>query len=412
MTNLTKLYQLFLNIGQQSSFSLLQNKKIKLLNIYVLITIHFIVIMPIGDVITGIITPEIVWSYFVLFLFMILILFLNKQQKYYWASSIWLGIVLFAIFIFSVVLLPKSYVEYYYVFVPGIALTLFTKNTIPAIVTLFSLFLFFIPYYFIVVYPPSIVNKLDPFAVLGLFACVYLLVNYFKKINTENEKKLKELYLALQESKKNELANMQLKLLKGRMNPHFMFNTMNSIQNLVIKGKTKETYQYLSKFSSIIREHLKSTDKNQTSFHDEFLLLQQHLELEKLRLSNLGTFVLNKGNVSGTINIPSMVIQPFIDNAIFRMFHNTDESHFIQIDFHQTEALNCVIIDNGIGIKEAELLSKDNALTKASFLSENLQGIQEHLLLLKEIYKIDVHFKYTNENKNTKCVITIPYQNI
>lgn len=405
-----RIYQLFLGIGQKPNYSLLENKKIKLLNIYVLITIHFVVIMPIGDTITGIVTSQILGVYCIMFLFMILIMFLNKFHQYYLATTLWLSIVLFAVFMFSVVLLPEKYTEYYYVFVPGISLTLFSKNIISTLITIFSLFLFFIPYYIIVVYPPSIVNNLDVFSVLGIFICVYLLVNYFKKINNENEKKLNELYKELQETKKNELASMQLKFLKGRMNPHFMFNTMNSVQNLMIRGKTNETYRYLSNFSSIIRDHLNSTEKTYITFGDEFSLINKYLTLEKLRFNNEGEYRLEKGNVLSSIQIPSMLIQPFIDNSIYRMFHNINRKNKLSIQFNQTDLLTCEIFDNGIGFKETELIVKKNSLNQSLFLSKNLNKIKEHLKLLDDLYNIKVNFEYVFLDDKTKCIISIPYK--
>ncbi|MDO6801745.1 histidine kinase [Wenyingzhuangia sp. 1_MG-2023] len=401
------IYHAFLGVGQQSNYSSLENKKIKLLNIYVLITLHFVVIMPIGDTITGIITSKIMLSYLVLLLFMTVILILNKHHKYYLATFLWLGIVLFTIFMFSTVLLPEAYSEYYYVFVPGIALTLFNKNTIPAFVTLFSLFLFFIPYYVIVVYPASVVNKLDPFAVFGLFTCVYLLVNYFKKINTDNEKELRATYLKLEETKKNELANLQLKLLRGRMNPHFMFNTMNSVQNLVIKGNTMDTYTYLSKFSAVIRDNLKMSEKTYVFFEDEFFLLQRYLELEKLRFKNSLTYKLEKVDVAHHVKIPSMIVQPFVENALHRMFHKTEGIKEINIQFHQNNNfITCTILDNGVYLEELFLDdSKDSLKEQPTFSVEN---IKQHLELLKEYYKINIHFEYSLLDNKTRCLIQIP----
>ncbi|NJB82216.1 sensor histidine kinase [Wenyingzhuangia aestuarii] len=401
------LYDKILDIGQQPSFSSKKNKKIKLLNIYVLITLHFVVIMPIGDTITGIITSKIMMCYGMLLLFMMVILMLNKKQKYYWATFLWLGIVMFAVFMFSTTLLPESYSEYYYVFVPGIALTLFNKNRIPALITLFSLFLFFIPYYVIVVYPESIVSKLDPFAVFGLFTCVYLLVNYFKKINIENEQRLHETYKKLQETKKNELANLQLKALRGSMNPHFMFNAMNSVQNLVIKGNTMDTYNYLSKFSAIIRDNLKMSEKTYILFEEEFSMLKKYLELEKLRFKDSLIYVLDKENVDETIKIPSMIIQPFLENSLQRLFHKTNTVKKIHIHFYQnTKETICTIKDNGISIADAENMNKEAKTIQSSF---STKAIKERLVLLKDYYKINISFDYELVEQQTQVIIKIPY---
>lgn len=409
MKYIYRLYRFFLEIGQKSNYSSVENKRIKLLNIYILITFHFVVIMPIGDILTGILTLEILVCYFLMSIVMVFILLLNKYHHYYWATIIWLATVLFSVFMFSVVLLPESYSEYYYVFVPGIALTLFNKNTIPAIITLLSLFLFLIPYYIIVVYPISVVNKLDVFAVLGLFVCVYLLVNYFKKINIDNEIKLKEAYKKLEATKKDELTNLQLKLLRGRMNPHFLFNTMNSVQNLVIKGNTMDTYMYLSKFSAVIRGNLKMSEKTHIFFEEEFSLLEKYLELEKLRFKDSVEYVLEKGNTMSGVQIPSMVIQPFVENSLYRMFHKADGFKKINIHFTQNlGVVSCTILDTGISFKEMNTIQNNHLKKDSSF---SLESINQHLELLKELYKIDIDFDYKINEGETICSLKIPYKN-
>lgn len=398
-----KFYQLFLEIGQQSTCSSTENKKIKLLNIYILITFHFVLIMPIGDTIIGIISSEILICYLLLSIMMFFILLLNKFHYYNLAAIGWLTTVLFCVFMFSVVLLPESYSEYYYVFVPGIALTLFNKNTIPAVITLLSLFLFFIPYYIIVVYPISVVEKIDVFAVFGLFACVYLLVNYFKKINLDNEKKLLLAYKRLEETQKGELAYLQLKSLKGKMNPHFIFNTMNSIQNFVIKGNTKQTYNYLSKLSGFIRDNISTSDESYIDFEVEFSLLKKYLELEKLRFRDDFEYTLEKEAAIRSLRIPTLVVQPFIENAIQRLFHKVDGVKKIAITFSQTEVLTCIITDNGLGVNEIESIPVE----KDQYFSED--KIKELLELLKEYHQINISYEYELGTHN-KCIIKIPYK--
>lgn len=410
MTALKIEYSKILKIGQEPFYSSQVNKRIKLLNIYILVTIHFGLLMPVGDYFTGILNQPTLICYAFLIVIMLGILALNYFHKTGLAAVIWLITVLCVVFVFSVFLLAGSYNEYYYVFIPGISLTLFDKQRMSIGVSVLSLFLFFIPYYIVVVYPESVVSKLDVFAVLGLFTCVYLLVNYFKKINNENEKKLNEFYEQLAETKRNELANLRLKFLKGKMNPHFMFNTMNSVQNLVIKGRSVDTYNYLSKFSSLIREHLNNTEKQCIAFGEEVSMLTKYLELEKLRFSKGGNYILDSASVPEFITIPSMVIQPFVENSLYRMFHKVDVSNRISIQFYYNDLLKCIIVDNGLSFDEAEEVSEKNNLQETSYITENRKNINEHLELLKELYGIKIEFEYHHSEENTKCVINIPYK--
>lgn len=411
MAIIKNFYNKILDFGQRSNFTVLKNKKIKLLNIYILVTIHFVFLMSVLDSLTGILNKDILLCYGCMFLSMLFLLFINKQGKVQMTSILLIVTILVSIFMFSEILLPESYNEYYYVFMPGIALTLYVENKISIAITAFSFFLFCIPYYISPVYPKEIIEKLDVFAVLGLFVCVYLLVNYFKKINIENELKLQEMYEKLEESKKNELASLQLKHLRDSvMNPHFMFNAMNSVQNLVIKGNTIETYNYLSKFSALVRGNLNMTKNNDVFLKDEFSLLKKQLEFEKLRFSNTLEYHLDIGKVNEMIKIPSMIIKPFLENTLLRVFHKVGGMKRIKIYFTQNKLfITCVIFDNGLSLEEANNTEDSDLLKVPSF---SLESINEHISLLNNFYTIDIVFYYAFKNKETICTIKIPYKNL
>ncbi|WP_241459862.1 histidine kinase, partial [Aquimarina megaterium] len=128
---------------------------------------------------------------------------------------------------------PGIYTEYYFLLIPGISLSIYQKKTLPIIYTLVSIVCFFIPYYYLDIYPKDHPNRINGVVVIILFYCIYAIVNYFKKLNIRNEEKLAQAYQKLEESKKSELALLQLKSLKSQMNPHFIFNSLNSIQDLI-----------------------------------------------------------------------------------------------------------------------------------------------------------------------------------
>ena len=214
-------------------------------------------------------------------------------------------------------------------------------------------------------------------------------------------------YLELEERKKSELAHLQLKSLKAQMNPHFMFNAMNSIQSLVLKGDKHEAYNYLTKFASLIRENLNMSEKSFIEFDEELSLLKKYLELEKLRFREDFEYIIIGENSIEDIKIPSMIIQPFIENALKHgLLHKTEGIKKVKIEFSLNTVFKCIITDNGVGIKVSEEINKKNHNKEVSF---STKAIKERLALLKTYYNSDIGFEYENITEGTKVVLKIPY---
>ena len=233
------------------------------------------------------------------------------------------------------------------------------------------------------------------------------ILNYSQTLNRKNEAKLELAYKELEEKKKNELAHLQLKSLKAQMNPHFMFNAMNSIQNLVLKGDKNGAYDYLTKFASLIRENLNMSEKSFVSFEEELSLLEKYLELEKLRFRDNFQYIIKGIDTIDDIKIPSMIIQPFVENAIKHgLLHKKEGIRKIELEFIQEEVFKCVIVDNGVGMEISKKINEENEYATQSF---STKAIQERLELLKEYYNNNIGFSYENVEEGTKVVVKIPY---
>lgn len=240
--------------------------------------------------------------------------------------------------------------------------------------------------------------------------CLILYIIFFKA-----KKKQQIIALELkQANKKLELEklyrNSELKALKAQMNPHFMFNAMNSIQSLILKGDRDEAYSYLTKLATLIRENLNLSEKNFIYFDQELELLKTYLELEKLRFSNDFEYeIIGIENIED-IKIPAMIIQPFVENAIKHgLLHQTGVKK-LQISFEQSDVLTCVVEDNGIGREASEKLKSKNT-THQSFATN---AIAKRFSLFKEYYQMNLGFIYediTNENivTGTRVTIKIPF---
>jgi len=154
----------------------------------------------------------------------------------------------------------------------------------------------------------------------------------------------------------------ELKALRAQMNPHFIFNCMNSIQNFIIKNEAIEAHQYLSKFSRLMRNVLENSQSATISLEQEMNTLTLYMELENLRFDHAFTFQLEVDDQLDIqfMGIPSMLIQPYVENAIWHgVMHKKEPGHIcISFVLESELFLKCSIQDNGIGrAKSAELKS-------------------------------------------------------
>jgi tetratricopeptide (TPR) repeat protein len=146
------------------------------------------------------------------------------------------------------------------------------------------------------------------------------------------------------------------KLLRSQMNPHFIFNSLNSIQDFIANYERDDALKYLSKFSKLIRSILKQSSNNNTTVADEIEMLKLYAELESLRFNHKFDCIFD---VDDSINIyeteiPSMIIQPFLENTILHGFIGKENDCRILLSMKKAgEKLKCVIEDNGIGRKKA-----------------------------------------------------------
>jgi ligand-binding sensor domain-containing protein len=153
------------------------------------------------------------------------------------------------------------------------------------------------------------------------------------------------------------IAASELKALRSQMNPHFIFNAINSIQNFVIKNESVEAQKYLTKFSKLIRSVLENSKQEIVLLQKEIESLNLYLELEALRASFSFDYCItvDEGLKNASVYIPTMLIQPYIENAILHgVLPLTERRGIITIDFDSdTEYLICKIKDNGIGRQKA-----------------------------------------------------------
>ncbi len=148
------------------------------------------------------------------------------------------------------------------------------------------------------------------------------------------------------------------KALKAQMNPHFIFNALNSIQNFITQSDNLSAQRYLSVFASMIRTALNHSNQEAVSLTEEVELLKKYVELETLRLDFDVRFEIDIDPELNpyTVKIPPMLVQPFLENAIWHGLQPKGTDGHIRLSFQgkDVERLRCEIEDNGIGISAAK----------------------------------------------------------
>ena len=209
-----------------------------------------------------------------------------------------------------------------------------------------------------------------------------LFYGYFKvrlnEINAKNELLAQKLHL------EQELQQSMLSSIKSQMNPHFLFNALNTIQSYIYTNDKENASHYLGKFSELTRLILEMSNKDIVSLSDEIKSLHLYLDLEGLRFEDKLNYSLEMDeNVSvETTYIPSMLIQPYIENAIKHGLLHQRNKWVLSIIFNkENDSIKVVVDDNGIGRKRSEELNKNKAKHHQSFAS---QANQKRLEILNK----------------------------
>lgn len=243
--------------------------------------------------------------------------------------------------------------------------------------------------------------------ILSVVSLLLFLIWYWFNLRLKALKRKQEQVLEKERMQK-QLISSRLESLQSQMNPHFTFNALNSIQNLVLKGNKIEAYDYLTKFSGLIRENLNMSRKSFVLFEDEIRLLEKYLELERLRFRKEFSYQIIGKDTIEEIRIPTMIIQPYVENAIKHgLLHKQGTNKEIVLEFYQEEeTLKCIVFDNGIGMDAAKKIKEKNNITRESF---STKAIEERLLMLEKYYKTNIGVTYIDVAEGTKVVINLPY---
>lgn len=171
-----------------------------------------------------------------------------------------------------------------------------------------------------------------------------------------------------------EAVEARLKSLRLQMNPHFLFNSLNAIQQMILAGEDRAATRYLSKFSRLLRMVLLHSDKENITLKEELETLELYVELESLRFKESFTYDVICGEEIDTeeIKVPVMLIQPFVENAIWHGLLHKKGNRYLRIEFVDGpgENVSCIIEDNGIGREAAGSINNGTHTKKGIAVAE------------------------------------------
>lgn len=193
---------------------------------------------------------------------------------------------------------------------------------------------------------------------------------------------------------KEELYEVRQQALNSQINPHFIFNSLNSIQNYIFKNDLKNSNKYLSLFSKLMRDTLENSNKKMITLEKELHSLEMYLSLEKLRFKEQMTYSIVVDQKVDTDNyyIPPMLFQPFVENSVWHgiMHKNTTGTISISVREHRENSIAIIIEDNGVGRKaSAELQHKNKLKHKSAGLDITMKRVQ----LIRELYQKNITYK-------------------
>lgn len=209
----------------------------------------------------------------------------------------------------------------------------------------------------------------------------------------------------------NLLAQTEMKALHAQMNPHFIFNCLNSIREMILKNENIHASRYLSKFAQLIRITLDQSSKHLISLKETIEYLKRYLEMEQIRTDKfIYTLQVDEMLDLEELMIPPMLIQPFIENAIWHGQPAKGKMELTLEFFAEKGDLVCVIDDTGIGI-EASLQKKDS--TKNDHHSVGIENIKQRIRVLNEKYgtgcRLDIIDKTKLYDSASGTIVTLHF---
>lgn len=209
------------------------------------------------------------------------------------------------------------------------------------------------------------------------------------------------------------LVTLEQKALQSMMNPHFLFNALGSIQHYLLQNKPAEAGLYLSQFARLVRQNIHGVNSPMLSLEAEIDRLKNYLDLEKMRMKDRFDykFEMDEDIMDDAVLIPSMIIQPFVENSILHGISPLEKGGMITISFSMVtdKAIRIVIEDNGVGIKQSKAFKSDSP----GHLHLSMEMTRKRIEILGKKYKVETSLEVNDaspasSNPGTRVTIVLP----
>lgn len=200
---------------------------------------------------------------------------------------------------------------------------------------------------------------------------------------------------------KAKLITLETRAIRSQMNPHFIFNSLNTLQRFILEDNKEKSYNYLIELSRLLRKLLESSELDTISLKEEINILTDYLNIEKQRFGHSFEFsIVSEITSPDQVHIPFMLVQPFAENAIWHGLLKKKGKRTLEIKFRWLDEnrIECDIDDNGIG-RQVKNENGDQIKRK----SLGLDFIAQRLRLLKKLNGLDCFFEITDKKDAEGC---------
>ena len=199
---------------------------------------------------------------------------------------------------------------------------------------------------------------------------------------------------------------IELQSLRREMNPHFIFNSLNSVNQFIAENNELEANQYLTRFSKLMRGVMENSKEDFIPFQEEYDLLNSYLVLEKSRFNEKFDFEISVNeNVDSNLEIPGMLIQPFLENAIWHGLRYKSEKGFLSLNFKKSEnQLTITIEDNGIGIEKSKAQKTEHQKQRNG---RGMKNTLERIRLLNDLYGKNITCKVEDKPDGNGVLVVL-----
>lgn len=214
------------------------------------------------------------------------------------------------------------------------------------------------------------------------------------------------------------MRDMEMQALRAQMNPHFIFNCLNSINRYIIKSDQATASLYLTRFAKLIRLILDNSNSKNVILGNELEALKLYIEMESLRFEQKFTYHIEVDPHVNTdsIEVPPLIIQPYVENAIWHgLLHKKEAGHLsIRVSVKHGNLLECIIEDNGVGREKAREMKSKTATTRKSLgmkLTESRLSLLNSHATTHATVQIEDLVETPGVAMGTKVILNIPIEN-